>query len=169
MTKFFREVKKNTNWIWHDTRPDWLAQGDYSAAPFEIVIPGNDNKLSVYEVNDDQDRIDLVATALAFGRPSNDAVVYIIFDEAVLQNIGIEIKSDHKGTTCDPHVNDWHRDLINFSANKMFEFVKQTLPNVKTDFVAPKKIEQTFAKNCKRYNWQRVNEKKMVRQKDCAE
>lgn len=128
------------------------------AVPFSSLIPTNSHKLSVFEVNDDEGRIEQVATAVCLGKQKTDAVEYLIFDEADLIEIGVEFDKKSAGTTCDAEVNSWHWDLINFSANKMITLVKRTLPVVVSKFVPKKTVEYTFEKYHleKNYDWSKI-------------
>lgn len=172
MPKLFRQVRdKRNKWIWYEPRPRWLEEGDIPAGPLVHLIPG-ENRLSVYEVNDEPARIHQVATALAAGRANTDVVEYFVFDESILLDLGIEIDKLTPGTTCDSEVNKWHRDLINFSANKMVAFAKRALPIVVSDFVPKKTIDQKFLEVCRSrgYDWSKIGlENKQELRKQCED
>lgn len=122
----------------------WLETDDIPAEPLIHLIP-EQFSLSVYEIPDkDEDRINQVATAIAAKRNELDTVQYIIFEESILAELGIEIDDTIAGETCDVEVNTWHRELKHFSANKMVALVKRLLPITPADFVPQKTIESIF-------------------------
>lgn len=69
-----------------------------------------DNRLSVFEVPETGLDAARLAAAVAFERDNLDHVDYVVFDSALLQKLGIEIKATPGGT---PHssANPQHRDL----------------------------------------------------------
>lgn len=137
---------RKLGWGWEDALP-WLEHDDIPADPLGQITTYK-NTLSVFEVNDDPSRIERVAVALAAGKQKLDDVEYIVFDQSILDEVGIVL--DNKlGKTCDPEVNDWHRDMKEVSANKLVSFAKKAVPALKPNWVLAKKIRQLLVAACR--------------------
>lgn len=164
MPKLFRALLKKNKWFWDGPLP-WLEPGDIPADPLEHLTP-NQFRLSVYEVNDDRSRIERVAAAIAAKRPGDiDNVEFVVFDQSILDEVGIQIDTAAPGDTCDAEVNIWHRDMINISANKLVAFAKRIVPTVQSDWVLAKKIHEVILESIRmsRYEWSKVNLKKKAK------
>ncbi len=158
MPKLFRALLKKNKWFWDEPLP-WLEVGDIPADPLEHLIP-QDHKISVYEVSDDREQIERVAAAIAAKRHGEvDAVEFIVFDQSILAEVGIEIDRNTPGDTCDPEVNGWHRDMIEVSADKLVAFAKRVVPNIPSDLVLKKRIREVLIESggLGLYDWSKIN------------
>jgi len=169
MPKLLRAISaKKNRWVWDNLPLTWLDEGDIPASPLGNLMPKTD-KLSVYEITDDRSSINRIATALAVSKQKLDVIEYIVFEESVLTEIGIEMDKQAPGETYDPDVNLWHRDLVNISANKLVALVKRILPITIPDFVLPKKLSEVFEEvaRSKNVDWgyvQLSNKKELMQQ-----
>jgi hypothetical protein len=161
MPSLFRALLKKNRWFWEEPLP-WLLPGEIPADPLEHLIP-NQFRLSVFEVDGDRTRIERVAAAIAAKRYGEiDTVEFIVFDQSVLEELGIQVDNAVPGDTCDAEVNLWHRDIVNISAGKLVEFATRIVPTVRSDWVLSKRIREVILESIRagRYEWSRVNLKR---------
>ena len=134
-----RALLKKLDWFLEEPI-SWLSTGDIPADPLGQLATKK-NTLSVYEVNDDQYRIERVAAALAANRKDIDTIEYFTFDQSILERVGISLR-DVKGDTCDEEVNSWHRDMIEISGNNLLTFAKQVVQIIPSDFVVKPRVRE---------------------------
>lgn len=140
-------LNKKLKWFWEEPIP-WLKPGEIPADPLG-QLETKDNELSVFEINDDRNRIERVAAALAIGRRSDiDIVEYILFEQSILDSVGIKLRDD-EGGTLDEEVNSWHRNMIELSADKLVAFAKQVVPTVPSDYVTHKRVWEVVLDSCR--------------------
>jgi hypothetical protein len=94
----------------------WLKSNEVVADPLgDLNI--TDGKLSVWCIEEDESNLDLIITALAANRQKFDKFEYGLFDQKLLDAVGISVKKD-LGRTPLAEANDWHRDLIELTVDK---------------------------------------------------
>ncbi|RMF82799.1 MAG: hypothetical protein D6737_00620 [Chloroflexi bacterium] len=109
------------------TRPKWyplpwLADGEFQADAF-VDLRTRDNKLSVWQVDDERKNLTRLITALAANGNKPDNLDYALLDLQVIQAIGITIATVN-GDTPDKAANMWHRDLVELSAARLFDLAR---------------------------------------------
>ena len=84
----------------------------------------NGNKLSVWIVEEDKSNIQQVVTALAANSDGISNVDYALIPEELVVQLGIKLEHS-KGDSADDIVNaQYHRDVVELSAQKLFELAK---------------------------------------------
>ena len=141
MPRLLRHLRKKNRWQ-SDEPLLWLEEGDIPADPLDNLSTLQ-NKLSVFEVNDDLSRIERVAAAMATRKELIQEFDYIVFDQELLEEIGIAINLVG-GDTPDNKANSWHRDLIQLSATKLVELAKRLVPTTEPDQILPKRIREVL-------------------------
>lgn len=123
MSFLLRKIRKNK---WYKTETiSWLLPGEFQSDPL-CDLNTTENKLSVYRVEDDCSNLERVVSALAANCEKIANFDCILFDEKILNNVGIKSEQT-KGDTPDEVVNNCHLDLIELSALKLVELAKQAL------------------------------------------
>ena len=124
MPLLLRTVRQN-RWFKAEAAP-FLANNDIPADCLgDINTTGN--QVSVWELEADRSNLERVVRAVAVGKNKIDNAGYIVFDSALVQAAGIEIKNN-PGTSDDTGANGWHRDLV-LTGNKMVALAKAILEN----------------------------------------
>jgi len=137
MVKLLRKVDKQRHWFRTDAQVH-LDAGDVPADPLGDLRT-SDNKLSVYQVDEDRSNIERIARALACGRQHLDDVGYVLFDVSVLEKASIDLCLID-GTTHDSAVNKCHADLINLTGNKLVTLARHILLEGESDIILKKRI-----------------------------
>lgn len=110
-----RKIRK-AKWYKSSDVP-WLLDSDLQAdALGDLVTKGN--RLSVYLIDDDQANLPQVVAALAASGQYVSDFEYALFDFAALLEFDIEVERA-EGNTPDDLVNDWHRELVRLSVQKI--------------------------------------------------
>jgi hypothetical protein len=136
MSKLLRKVKQN-RWYKDEAAP-LLAKGDVPADPLGDLNTSQ-NKLSVYQVDEDLANVERIARALALCCQRLDNVGYVLFDSSLLEKASIELKPID-GTTDDPIANKCHADLINLSGNKLTTLARLVLMEGESGTILKKRI-----------------------------
>ncbi len=118
MPRLLVKVKKA---VWQRSAPpSFLAQGDIPADCLSDLNIKN-NQLSAWYVHDDRSNLNRVLTALAASGAYLSNVDYLLFDDAIVTELGLEIRKTAGGTP-DGHANrEWHRDLTQLSGRKVLD------------------------------------------------
>lgn len=96
---------------WEQSR-DSLAQAQVvSDRVLRDLSPTND-RISVWEIDDDRSNLPRVIAALAANREELKRLDYVLADAASLPALGFDVEPSH-GDTADDEVNRcWHRDIV---------------------------------------------------------
>lgn len=78
-----------------------------------------ENALSVWYVEDDGSNLERVVTALAATREHVSHFDYLLFDYAVVTDLGLTIKKTTGGTFDNAANRSWHRDLTELSGRRV--------------------------------------------------
>lgn len=104
-------------------RPPFLSAGDIPANCLQDLHI-KENALSVWHIQDDESNLTRVVTALAATLehiPSS--VDCLLFDEKVVESLGLKMKTTN-GETPDRLANrSWHRDLVELSGRKILDLL----------------------------------------------
>ena len=142
MPVLLRQLRIKNCWRTDEPLP-WLGTGEVPADPLANFKTGN-NTLSVFVVEGDRRRIERIAAAMAATATHLDDFEYVVFDQNVLQPVGIQIIKV-EGDTVDSIVNDWHMDLVELSAAKVAELARILVPNCEPDMVTAKRVVEVLA------------------------
>ena len=115
MTTIFRKLSQKRHW----DRPPWLGAGDIQADAAKCLRT-EDNKLSVFRLEDSDVQTERVVAALALTRDNLAHVDLAIAPEKVLEACGIQ-HAMVPARTPDSEVNDWHLDLVELTVAKIAE------------------------------------------------
>jgi hypothetical protein len=107
---------------WDRLNVPWLKPNQIQADPLgDLRI--NEGTLSVWQIEDDRANLDLVITALAATRQNFDKFEYGLFDQEIVTYLGLKVRISSGNTPIDA-ANDWHRDLIQLTADQALSLVK---------------------------------------------
>jgi hypothetical protein len=138
MPLFLRNVRQNR---WHNAgAAQWLANGDVPADPLGDLAT-SENRLSVWEVAVDRSNVERIVRAIAVTRQKIADMGYVLFDSSVLATAGIDTVAEI-GETPDEGANNWHRDLIELSGNKLVILTKLILESGESGTILKKRLEQ---------------------------
>jgi hypothetical protein len=99
----------------------WLTNGDLRADALRDLTT-DDNKLSIYEVDDAGGvSLDRILAALAARRDNIAKLDFVLFDFTILGDVELAYERV-PGDTFDSAVNDRHIDLVQLTARKLAEF-----------------------------------------------
>jgi len=116
MTTLMRILRKPSRWP-GDEDLSWVPTGEIPADPLSCLLADN-NAWSVYQVDDNRERVNRVIAALAAGRETEAIAEYLIFDSALVDQAGIPIETT-PGQTPDNEVNLWHLDISHMTASRL--------------------------------------------------
>jgi len=102
------------------------------------------NKLSVYRITDDKSNLKRVAAALVATCTNISNFDYFLFNEELLQTIGIK-SEETKGDTSDESVNSWHIDLVEISVAKLVNLANTASKYGERDRILEKDIKKILA------------------------
>jgi len=114
--------------LWDRQQPAFVDPGDICADGL-IDLNVKDNRLSVWEVAEDNANLERVLTALAANCTYTSKIDYILFDSGVPLKLGLAIKSTPGGTPDSKANETWHRDLIELSGKKLLAFALAAFEN----------------------------------------
>jgi hypothetical protein len=132
-----RKIRKNR---WSTDNLSWLNSGDLQADCLNDMAT-KDNKLSVYRITDDRSNLTRVAAALAANCDNISNFDYLLFNEDLLQTIGIE-REDTKGDTSDELVNSCHINLVKISLSNLVSLVNRASEHGERNRILQKDIKQ---------------------------
>ena len=83
------------------------------------------NKISVWHIEENRSNLNRVAAAIASGRSNIANLDYALFQQETVNLAGITVR-EAPGETADDGANtQWHRDLIELTANKLVRLAKE--------------------------------------------
>jgi len=138
MALLLRTVREN-RWYKAEAAP-WLERGDVPADPL-ADLPTKENRLSVFEVAADRSNVERIVRAVAVGKDKIADSGYVLFTSEMLEAAGIALEAI-AGTTADAQANDWHRDLVELSGNKLVRLTKSILENGESGTVLKKRLRE---------------------------
>jgi len=124
---------------WYKENLPWLMENDLQADALTDLRTDN-NKLSLYHIEDDKSNLERIITALASTRQRPDKLDYVLLELPILENAGFRIEST-RGKTPDDAVNLWHRDMIELSATKVLSLA-QIIANADKNRILEKQVGQ---------------------------
>jgi len=95
---FLRKLNNHSVWIQEPGELPWLDFGKDVPADLLNDLKTTGNKLSVYEVYEDQSNLSRILSALASTRDSLNKIDFAVFDQGVCENLKIQ-KSQVHGRT----------------------------------------------------------------------
>lgn len=140
MPFLLRKIRKNR---WYTEDLSWLNSGELQADCLSDMVT-KDNKLSVYRITDDKSNLKRVAAALVATCTNISNFDYVLFNEELLQTIGIK-SEETKGDTSDESVNSWHIDLIEISLAKLVNLANTASKYGERDRILEKDIKKILA------------------------
>lgn len=123
MKYYFRKIDKSNLW----DKPNkqilpWLEDGDIPADPLTRDFKTDNNSISIYLIDNFDEHIDRVVSALASTRDQISKMDYITGSIEIIKNIGV-VLDVIDGKTGDEFVNSLHRDMANLTTEKAALFV----------------------------------------------
>ena len=100
----------------------WLGKNDIQADALGDVVTSS-NTLSVWLVEDDKSNLEQVIVALSSSCDNISNFDYALLNVDLLSNLGIKIETK-EGLTPYTRANQWHRDLVEFTTDKLFKLAK---------------------------------------------
>ena len=105
---------------WYVQNIPWLNEGEIQSDAL-LNLKTESNNLSVFKIEDDHSNLDRIIAALGSGREGLAKFDYALIDYKNIEELNITIK-ESSGSTPDNKVNnEWHRDLLNLSTQKVQE------------------------------------------------
>jgi hypothetical protein len=115
-----RKIRKS-KWYKNDSVP-WLEEGEIQAdALGDLVTSGN--TLSIWLVEDDKSNLEQVIVALVSSCDNISNFDYALINVDLLLSVGIKIDTK-EGLTPYLRANQWHRDLVELTTNKLFKLAE---------------------------------------------
>ena len=138
MPLLLRNVRENR---WHKAEAaPWLAKDDVPADPLGD-LKTSQNRLSVWAVAVDRSNVERIVRALAVSSQKLADMGYVLFDSSLLATAGISAVTEN-GMTPDEGANNWHRDLVDLSGNKLVALTKLILEKGESGTVLKKRLEE---------------------------
>ena len=138
MPLLLRTVRQN-RW-YKDQASAWLEKADVPADPIGDLSTSQ-NRLSVWLVAADRSNIERIVRAVAVTRDKIESTGYVLFDSALLSDVGTSAETV-PGKTPDEAANDWHRDLVDLSGNKLVALTRAILTNGESDTILKKRLRE---------------------------
>lgn len=120
MPLLLRKIRKS-KWYKNDSVP-WLEKDEIQSDALGDLVTSS-NTLSVWLVDDDQSNLEQVIVALASGCDNISNFDYALLNVDLVLNVGIKIKTK-EGLTPYTRANQWHRDLVELTTNKLFKLAE---------------------------------------------
>ena len=129
MPFLLRKIRKSR---WYRTaRPSWLAAGCLQADPL-ADLGTQENKLSLWHVDDSKSNLDEVIVALATNLEHTSDIGYALIDPQLLSKSGFQIQSSPGRTKHQTAGACWHYDVIELSARRLVELAKLVMEHGET-------------------------------------
>jgi hypothetical protein len=113
---------------------EWASRGQ--ALPADVIGPFNrtkDNRLSVYELNDEGTNSARVLAAIGVGSQSGlTDTDCLIFDSTVVDGLGIALEKS-EGTTLDTATNKLHWDLVTLTGTQIVALASALVDGAKVE------------------------------------
>jgi len=113
---------RNSRWF-PDETPRWLEEGEFQADAL-VDLETDDNKLSVWLIDEDSSNLPRVIAAMAAHRKSACPFDYALFRDRLVAEIGTRIEKSLGDSEDDEANRLWHRDLVELSASKVMALAK---------------------------------------------
>lgn len=121
MAFFLIKIRKNR---WNQSNlPRWLREGDFPAPPLTDFRVDESGRLSVWHIEDDKSNLQQVATALAANSDGLSNLDYAMFEQCVVESLEMRF-TESVGKTPHGAANQWHRDFVEVSANRLLALTK---------------------------------------------
>jgi len=136
MAYLLRKIRKSRLYKTEETA--WLSEDDLQADALGDLVE-QANKFSVFIIDENQSNFERVVAALGANtdRPSN--IDYALFNEKIVYDLDIKIENV-SGELPDEQVNNWHNDLYELSASKVFSLAMAIKSKAKIDRIYPRQI-----------------------------
>ena len=120
MPLLLRKIRKG-KWYKNDSVL-WLGENEIQADALGDIVTSS-NTLSVWLVEDDKSNLEQIIIALASGCDNISNFDYALLNVDLLSNFGIKIETK-EGSTPYVRANQWHRDLVELTTNKLFKLAE---------------------------------------------
>lgn len=118
MPLLLRQIRKSRWYKYPDVQ--WLPLEALQADAL-VDLKTEDNRLSVWQIEDDESNLDQVIAAVATKRDECSNLDYAVLDAHLLLRINAEIEVTKGDTFYDKANNLWHRNIIELSAENIME------------------------------------------------
>lgn len=149
MPLIFRGINK-TRWNQqkHQDEYNWLKAGEIPAETLTDVVRKDiqQNELSVYLIDDNDDALDRMVAAFAANRDRPDKLDFKVIDYQVLVDAGFTFKKS-LGDTSDVSVNQCHRDLYPLTTSRLMEFIQMLYFKTESGRKTKKDVEKLIIKS----------------------
>ena len=137
----------------------WLPKGEIPADPLGDLRP-KEGKLSVWLVDAQSSNLDFIIVALALTREDWDNFEYGLFDPSIAERLGIRLLTT-EGVTPLIHINSFHRDLAELTADKYAQLIKEIFPRLRKERLYVDELLQKvrIAQKTTQIDEQRLNKK----------
>ena len=120
MARILRKLDQKSYWY----SQEWLKEGDVQSLAASRCLATQQNSLSIFIVQGDEQQVDRVVAALALTRQYLGHVDVAIVSEQVLEDCNITRTTKVEATTPDSEVNSWHADLVQLSVTNVSDLAK---------------------------------------------
>lgn len=134
---------------WMIDKPDWLAEGEIPADPI-FGLDTKSNAMSVWVMDNCEDRLERTVAALAVRRDSLQAFEYVLLDSETLEPAGIESRPT-PGDSADSELNSYHCDLIEISGQKLLRLTVAILKILQQEGEKSKRVDRIARKDVAKY------------------
>ncbi len=136
MPLFLRKIRKS-KWYKNDSVP-WIGKEEIQADALGDLVTSS-NTLSVWLVEDDKSNLEQVIVALASSCDNVSNFDYVLLNVDLLLNVDIKIEPK-EGLTPYSRANQWHRDLVELTTNKLFKLAEAIFACSDKNRIAEKKV-----------------------------
>lgn len=142
MTYLLRKIDNKVNWDQEPEELKWL----YGEIPADLLndFSTKDNRISVYELDQDQENLERIIAALASNREKADKLDFIIVKKKIIENLDISMEQKN-GATPDFEVNGFHIDLAFLTGNKLNKLAREFWLNGEIYRYTPPRILKIIA------------------------
>ena len=120
MPLLLRKIRKG-KWYKNDSVL-WIGENEIQADALGDIVTSS-NTLSVWLVEDDKSNLEQIIIALASGCDNISNFDYALLDVDSLSSLGTKIETK-EGSTPYARANQWHRDLVELTTNKLFNLAE---------------------------------------------
>ena len=120
-------------------RASWLGEGEMVADPLGDLCTKN-GELSVWHVEDDRSNLERVLLAFAATRDYLANVDYVLFDQDVLRQLGVEAMHSRGGTPDELVNSEWHRDIVELSCRRVVTLAESLIRSGQRDRMPRKRV-----------------------------
>jgi len=143
---FYLRALNNKNRWYRSSPPAWLPPNEIPAEPLADLVPKSGPNISIWQIEDDRSNLKRVAAAIASGRERVDKFDYAVFPQELVVLSGLPV-TQSPGKTPDDFANtNWHRDLIEVTADKLVRLAKEMYVKAEISRILPMEIRQLILK-----------------------